>query len=53
MKSMNKRRLPWVLMVLGAALTLWALVMLAQTPDILQYSVVAPAPGEKGKRSRS
>lgn len=45
----RRRRFPWVLMALGAALALCALVMLLETRDLLQYCVLAPEPGEKGE----
>lgn len=46
MQNTNKRRLPWLLMILGAAMALGALAMLLTTRGALQYSVVAPT-GEK------
>ena len=49
MKEQRRRRLPWVLMALGALMALFALVMLSQTPKLLQYTVLAPEPGEKGE----
>ena len=49
MKKVQKRRLPWVLMCLGAAMALCALGMLLRTRDVLQYCAVAPQPGEKGE----
>lgn len=49
MKKDRMRRLPWVLMCLGAAMALCALGMLWQTRDVLQYGAVAPLPGEKGE----
>lgn len=49
MTNYQKRRLPWVLMCLGAAMALCALAMLAQTGSALQYCVAAPDPGEKGE----
>ena len=48
MKNVKRRRLPMVLMALGAAMLLLALAMLSRTPDALQYCAVAPQPGEKG-----
>ena len=48
MKKEKRRRLPWVLMALGAAMLLAALAMLLRTPNALQYCAVAPQPGEKG-----
>ena len=49
MKKTQRRRLPWVLMALGALMALVALGMLAQTRDVLQYGLIAPSPGEKGE----
>ena len=49
MMEIRKRRFPWVLIALGAAMALFAGVMLSQTRDVLQYCVVAPEPGEKGE----
>lgn len=49
MKEIQRRRLPWVLMTLGALMALFALVMLLTTPKLLQYTVMAPEPGEKGE----
>ena len=49
MSNEKKRRLPWVLMVVGTLLALCALVMVLQTRDVLQYTVIAPDPGEKGE----
>ncbi len=49
MSNEKKRRLPWVLMTLGALMALCALVMVLQTRSVLQYTVVAPDPGEKGE----
>lgn len=48
----SRRRLPWVLMALGAAMALFALGMLSQTRTVLQYCVTAPDPGEKGETYR-
>ena len=42
----RRRILPWVLMALGAAMALWAMVMLCQTPNVLQYTILAPEAGE-------
>ena len=42
----RRRILPWVLMVLGAVMALWAMVMLCQTPNVLQYTTLAPDAGE-------
>ncbi|MDO4867038.1 MAG: ABC transporter permease [Clostridia bacterium] len=49
MSNEKKRRLPWVLMTLGALMALVALVMVLQTRSVLQYTVVTPDPGEKGE----
>lgn len=49
MTKQSKRRLPWVLMILGAVMALWALGMLLGTGSALQYCVAAPDPGEKGE----
>lgn len=53
MGEYRKRRLPWVLMALGAIMALAALGMLSQTRDVVQYCVVAPDPGEKGEAIRA
>ena len=53
MRTYPKRRLPWVLMVLGAVMALCALGMLSQTRSVLQYCVTAPEAGEKGENIRS
>ena len=45
----RKRRLPWVLMALGLLLALWAMVMLMQVPNVLQYIIQAPEPGENSE----
>ena len=45
----SKRRLPWMLIILGAAMALWGLGMLLGTGSALQYCVAAPDPGEKGE----
>lgn len=49
MTRKSRRRLPWVLMALGALMALFALGMLSQTRNVLQYCVTAPEPGEKGE----
>ena len=49
MMDVQRRRLPWVLMALGALMALFALVMLLMTPKRLQYTAMAPEPGEKGE----
>ena len=49
MNMHRKRRLPWVLMTLGAILSLSALFMLLQTQNVLQYCVIAPQAGENGE----
>ena len=48
MRKVKRRRLPIVLMALGAIMALAALAMLSRTPGLLQYCVTAPEPGEKG-----
>ena len=45
----QRRRLPWVLVALGAAMALLALFMLLETRDVLQYCVLAPEAGETGE----
>lgn len=52
MKRGKRRRLPIVLMALGACMALAALGMLSRTPGVLQYCATAPAPGEKGESYR-
>ena len=53
MKKQSRRRLPWVLMALGAAMALAGLGMLSRTAgSALQYCVAAPDPGEKGESYR-
>ena len=42
----RRRILPWVLMALGAVMALWAMVMLCLTPNVLQYTILAPEAGE-------
>lgn len=42
MKRKNRRRLPWALAALGAAMALCALAMLLTTRGALQYCVIAP-----------
>ena len=42
MKTTKKRRLPWVLVALGAAMALCALAMLLTARGVLQYCVIAP-----------
>jgi hypothetical protein len=42
----RRRILPWLLIALGAVMALSALVMLWHTPNVLQYSVLAPEAGE-------
>lgn len=49
----QKRRLPWVLIVIGAVMALCALVILAQTKSVLQYCVTAPELGEKGENIKA
>lgn len=45
----HKRRLPWALVGLGAAMALCALAMLLQTRAALQYTVIPPEAGERGE----
>lgn len=49
MKNVKRRRLPRVLMALGAAMLLLSLAMLSRTSSALQYCAAAPVPGEKGE----
>jgi len=49
----NRRKLPWVLATLGALITLCALFMLQQTPNVLQYCVTPPEAGEDGANLRA
>lgn len=49
----RRRRLPWALMLLGAAMALSALAMLSQTVNTLQYCALAPEAGEKGENIKS
>ena len=42
----RRRILPWVLVILGAAMALWAMLMLLKTPNVLQYTILAPEAGE-------
>ncbi len=42
----RRRILPWMLMILGAMMSLSAMLMLLQTPDVLQYTALAPEAGE-------
>lgn len=53
MKRHNRRRLPWVLMALGAVMALAAALMLAQTRPVLQYALLAPTAGENGENIRT
>ena len=53
MTKQSKRRLPWVLMALGAAMLLAGLgMLLGTTGSALQYCVAAPDPGGKGETYR-
>ena len=53
MTKQSKRRLPWALVALGAAMLLAGLGMLLWTTgSALQYCVAAPDPGEKGETYR-
>ena len=38
--------MPWALMILGALMALSALFMLGQTPNVLQYTALAPQAGD-------
>ena len=49
----RKRRLPRVLMALGAVMALCALGMLSQTRNVLQYCVIAPEMDPKGESLKS
>lgn len=42
MMEYRRRRLPWLLLSVGALLTLWSLIMLHMTPKVLQYTIQAP-----------
>ena len=42
----RRRIMPWALMILGAVMALSAMVMLGQTPNVLQYTALAPEAGE-------
>jgi len=42
----RRRILPWMLMILGAMMSLSAMLMLLQTPNVLQYTTLAPEAGE-------
>ena len=42
----RRRILPWILMILGAVMALSAMLMLLQTPNVLQYTTLAPEAGE-------
>lgn len=44
----RRRILPWVLIALGVAMALVAMVLLCQTPNVLQYTILAPEAGENG-----
>ena len=44
----RRRILPWVLIALGVAMALVAMVLLWQTPNVLQYTILAPEAGENG-----
>ena len=43
----RRRILPWVLMALGVAMAVGAMIMLRLTPNVLQYTTLAPEPGEE------
>ena len=53
MERKERRRLPWVLMALGAAMALFALAMLSQTRDVLQYCAPAPTGNEAADALRT
>ena len=53
MTGNQRRRLPWVLMLLGALMALYALGMLLQTGNMLQYCALAPEAGEKGENLKA
>ena len=42
----RRRVMPWALMILGALMALSALFMLGQTPNVLQYTALAPQAGD-------
>ena len=42
----RRRILPWILMILGAVMALSAMLMLLQTPNVLQYTTLPPEAGE-------
>jgi len=42
----RRRILPWMLMILGAVMALSSMLMLLQTPNVLQYTTLAPEAGE-------
>lgn len=42
----RRRILPWMLVILGAMMSLSAMLMLLQTPNVLQYTTLAPEAGE-------
>ena len=53
MKREKRRRLPWVLMALGAAMALFALAMLGQGRPVLQYCVPGTASEADGGALRA
>ena len=52
MNKHRRRLLPWVFIVLGTVLSAVALFMLSQTPQVLQYCLLAPEAGENGNNIR-
>ena len=42
----RRRIFPWILVILGAVMSLSAMLMLLHTPNVLQYTMLAPEPGE-------
>ena len=53
MRNTGKRRLPWVLMALGAAMALFALAMLGQGRPVLQYCAPGTASEADGGALRT
>ena len=49
MMEYRKRRLPWILILLGAVMSIGSLVMLYLVPNVLQYTAVPPEPGENNE----
>ena len=42
----RRRIFPWILVILGGIMSLSAMLMLLQTPNVLQYTTLAPEAGE-------